>query len=154
MNLENSSKLNVVINFQFLFFARRIDQLITFQVTKVPRGEDPSVESRGKKRGKVKERKRESGVFLCPLTLSFSLAFPSWSLSFAPSRLPEGWNTRRLACGCKKEGHQNYDCLIQGSRARIIVLSYPNLNWWNKKFFKISNKCKELRAIKNIKNQG
>ena len=37
VNLEEKSKLNVVINFQFLFFGIRIDQSIAFQVTKVPK---------------------------------------------------------------------------------------------------------------------
>ena len=40
--------------FKFLFFGIRIDQSIAFQVTKVPRGEDPSVEvlRRGRGRGR------------------------------------------------------------------------------------------------------
>ena len=42
--LEENSKFNVAINFQFLVFGGRIDQLITVQVTKVPRGEDLSAE--------------------------------------------------------------------------------------------------------------
>ena len=41
MNLEEDSKLNVVINFQFVFFGIRIDQSIALQLTKV---EDPSAE--------------------------------------------------------------------------------------------------------------
>jgi len=44
VNLEGNSKLNVVINFQFVFFGIRIDQSIALQLTKVPRGEDPSAE--------------------------------------------------------------------------------------------------------------
>ena len=44
MNFEENSKLNVVINFQFLFFGIRIDQSIAFQLTKIPKGEDPSAE--------------------------------------------------------------------------------------------------------------
>ena len=44
MKLEENSKLNVAINFQFWVFGGRIDQLITVQVTKVPRGEDLSAE--------------------------------------------------------------------------------------------------------------
>ena len=44
MNFEENSKLNVVINFQVLFFGIRIDQSIAFQLTKIPKGEDPSVE--------------------------------------------------------------------------------------------------------------
>ena len=44
MNLEENSKLNVAINFQFLLFGVRIDQSIALQVTKVPKGEDPSAE--------------------------------------------------------------------------------------------------------------
>lgn len=46
----------------------------------------------GKSGRKEGERKRERRVFLPPLTLSFPLAFPLWSLFFAPSPLPEGWN--------------------------------------------------------------
>ena len=37
MNLEENSKLNVVINFQFLFFGIRIDRSIALQLTKVPK---------------------------------------------------------------------------------------------------------------------
>ena len=44
MNLEENSKLNVAINFQFLFFGIRIDQSIALQLTKVTKGEDPSAE--------------------------------------------------------------------------------------------------------------
>ena len=44
MNLEENSKLNVAINFQFLLFGIKIDQSIALQVTKVPKGEDPSAE--------------------------------------------------------------------------------------------------------------
>ena len=44
VNLEENSKLNVAITFQFLFFGIRIDQSIAFQVTKVTKGEDPSAE--------------------------------------------------------------------------------------------------------------
>ena len=46
MNLEENSKLNVAINFQFFFFffGISIDQSIALQVTKVPKGEDPSAE--------------------------------------------------------------------------------------------------------------
>ena len=44
MNLEENSKLNVAIKFQFLLFGVRIDQSIALQVTKVPKGEDPSAE--------------------------------------------------------------------------------------------------------------
>ena len=44
MNLVENSKLNVAINFQFWFFGIRIDQSIASQLTKVPRGEDPSAE--------------------------------------------------------------------------------------------------------------
>ena len=44
VNLEEYSKLNVVINFQFLFFGIRIDQSIALQVTKILKGEDPSAE--------------------------------------------------------------------------------------------------------------
>ena len=44
MNFEENSKLNVVINFQFLFFGIRIDQSIAFQLTKIPKGEDSSAE--------------------------------------------------------------------------------------------------------------
>ena len=49
VNLEKNQKLNVAINFLFLFFGIRIDQSIAFQVKKVPRGGDPSakVPSRG-----------------------------------------------------------------------------------------------------------
>ena len=44
VNLEEYSKLNVTINFQFLFFGIRIDQSIALQVTKILKGEDPSAE--------------------------------------------------------------------------------------------------------------
>ena len=44
VNLEENSKLNVAINFQFLFFGIRIDQSIALQLTKVTKGEDPSAE--------------------------------------------------------------------------------------------------------------
>ena len=93
-----------------------------------------SIESRGEKGETVEERKRERlGRFLPSLTISSPPHFFSCSLFFAPSPLSERWNrlagARRLICGRKKEGHENYDCLIQGSRAGITVLPYPNLNW-------------------------
>ena len=44
VNLEEYSKLKVAINFQFLFFGKRIDQSIALQVTKILKGEDPSAE--------------------------------------------------------------------------------------------------------------
>ena len=64
MNLEENSKLNVAINFQFLFFGIRIDQSIALQVTKVPRGEDSSAEvpKRGGRRRDLNGRKKE-GAF-------------------------------------------------------------------------------------------
>ena len=66
MNLEENSKLNVAINFQFLFFGIRIDQSIALQLTKVPRGEDPSAEvpKRGGGRSDLSGREGGSGLLL------------------------------------------------------------------------------------------
>ena len=74
MNLEENSKLNVAINFQFLFFGRRIDQSITLQVTKVPRGED----RRGGVRGERTEggRKEEGAFYLSMLITITELIWP------------------------------------------------------------------------------
>jgi len=88
--------------------------------------------SRGKK---VEERKRKRGGFL-PLCGLYPHPSPhpffSCSLFFVSCPLFERWirsvvaGVRRLTCGRKKEGHQNCDCLIQGSRAGISDLPYPN----------------------------
>ena len=70
----------IAINFQFLFFGRRIDQSITLQVTKVPRGEDPSAEMprRGGVRGERTEggRKEEGAFYLSMLITITELIWP------------------------------------------------------------------------------
>ena len=88
--------------------------------------------SRGEK---VEERKRKRGGFLPSLRSLSSSPTPSifsGSLFFAPCPLFERCirsvvaGVKRLTCGRKKEGHQNYDCLIQGGRAGISDLPYPS----------------------------
>ena len=69
VNLEENSKLNVAINFQFSFFGIRIDQSIALQLTKVTKGEDPSAEvpRRGGVRAQgLKWEGRRKGPFTSP----------------------------------------------------------------------------------------
>ena len=77
MNLEEDSKLNVVINFQFVFFGIRIDQSIALQLTKVPRGEDPSAEvpRRGGGRRDLSGKEGERALLLVHASLIYRAYF-------------------------------------------------------------------------------
>ena len=71
--------MNVVINFQFLFFGVRIDQLITLQRIKVPKGEDPSVEvPRRGEEGKGKRLKRGRRVLVFVVLVHAALIFRAY----------------------------------------------------------------------------
>ena len=80
MKLEENSKLNVAINFQFLVFGGRIDQLITVQVTKVPRGEDLSAEvPRRGGEGRGKRLEGEERVLVLVVLVHAALIFRAYS---------------------------------------------------------------------------
>ena len=75
----SNSKLNVAINFRFLFFGVKIDQLITLQVIKVPRGEDPRVEvPRWGGEGRGKRRKRGGRVLAFVVLVHAALIFRAY----------------------------------------------------------------------------
>ena len=79
MKLEENSKLNVAINFQFLVFGGRIDQLITVQVTKEPRGEDLSAEvPRRGGEGRGKRREGEERVLVLVVVVHAALIFRAY----------------------------------------------------------------------------
>ena len=113
MNLE----LNVAINFQFSFFGRRIDQSITLQATKVPRGEDPSAEMpmRGGVRGKGTEGgRKEEGAFY--LSMLITITEIIWSWGYVP--------LNRLWISGKTRGSWQFHYLapLTGWEGRSLVL--------------------------------
>ena len=77
MNSEENSKLNVVINFEFVFFGIRIDQWIALQLTKVRRREDPSAEvpRRGGGCRDLSEKEGERALLLVHASLIYRAYF-------------------------------------------------------------------------------
>ena len=78
-------------------------------------------EAEGKK---AEETKRERGGLLPPpLPRCFSFCSIFFSPSPSSERLEQAI-VALLVCDRKKEGHQNYDCLIRGSRPEEIIVLF------------------------------